>query len=433
MSARLVFIILNVLDLIWSMIKARIAKIQRSKPLPEEVSDIYDKDRYQTFLNYKSDNKRIYFVSKLIQFIIDTVIILSPIYAWIENISNKNVYVIVIITVVILMLIDEIVSIPFDYYNTFVIREKYKLNKMNLKEFVKDTIVETIMQLLIVTAIMEVFTALVTEMNDFAVTYRFGYFKSFLVCLAIAAAFFVFLVIMVVIQIVSLRIQYKFTLLEEGDLRNKINDLQESSKKKVKRIYVYDESKRSVSKNAFLLKFLFYREFGIADNFLNENSERELLAVLSHEIGHLKHKKNAMDYSKYALFVLLFIGLWIILAKPDMVPQGSVFLGWINKSFNITVPNNYLVFSMILGIGRPILSLFGIFGNYRQRKEEYEADQEAVKNGYGEELIATFKRMSSDELIDINPHPLMVILYHDHPTIYQRIVAIRKAAQTGTN
>ena len=45
MSARLVFIILNVLDLIWSMIKARIAKIQRSKPLPEEVSDIYDKDR----------------------------------------------------------------------------------------------------------------------------------------------------------------------------------------------------------------------------------------------------------------------------------------------------------------------------------------------------------------------------------------------------
>ena len=71
MSARLVFIILNVLDLIWSMIKARIAKIQRSKPLPEEVSDIYDKDRYQTFLNYKSNNKRIYFVSKLIQFIIE--------------------------------------------------------------------------------------------------------------------------------------------------------------------------------------------------------------------------------------------------------------------------------------------------------------------------------------------------------------------------
>ncbi len=432
MSARLVFIILNVLDLIWSMIKARIAKIQRSKPLPEEVSDIYDKDRYQTFLNYKSDNKRIYFVSKLIQFIIDTVIILSPIYAWIENISNKNVYVIVIITVVILMLIDEIVSIPFDYYNTFVIREKYKLNKMNLKEFVKDTIVETIMQLLIVTAIMEVFTALVTEMNDFAVTYRFGYFKSFLVCLAIAAAFFVFLVIMVVIQIVSLRIQYKFTPLEEGDLRNKINDLQESSKKKVKRIYVYDESKRSVSKNAFLLKFLFYREFGIADNFLNENSERELLAVLSHEIGHLKHKKNAMDYCKYVFFVLLLVGFWVMLAFPEMAPQESVFLNWINSSFNTTIPNYYIVFSLMLGIGKPLLSLLGIFSNYRQRKEEYEADREAVKNGYGEDLIATFKRMSSDELIDINPHPLMVILYHDHPTIYQRIVAIRKASERNT-
>ena len=433
MSARIVFIILNVLDLIWSMITAHIAKLQRSKPLPEEVSDIYDKDRYQTFLNYKSDNKKIYFIRKMIQFILDTVVILSPIFAWIEDISNKNVYLIVLITVVILMIIDEIVSIPFSYYNTFVIREKYKLNKMNRKGFVKDTVVEIFMQLIIISAVTEIFTVFATKLNDFAVTHNLGYFKSFLVCLAIAAAFFVFVVVIVVIQIVSLRIQYKFTPMEEGELRSKINALQESSKKKVKKIYVYDESKKSVSKNAFLLKFLFYREFGIADNFLNENSERELLAVLSHEIGHLKHKKNAMDYCKYVFFGLILIGFWIYLAKPELAPQGEVFLGWINRSFNTTVPNYYIVFSIILGIGKPLISLLGIFGNYRQRKEEYEADREAVKNGYGEELIETFKRMSSDELIDINPHPLMVMLHHDHPTIYQRISAIRKAAQTETN
>ena len=432
MSARLVFIILNVLDLIWSMIKARIAKIQRSKPLPEEVSDIYDKDRYQTFLNYKSDKKRIFFIKKLIQFIIDTVVILSPIFAWIEKISNKNVYVISFITVVLLMLIDEIVGMPFRYYNIFVIREKYKLNKMNLKEFIKDNIVGIITQLLVVTVVLEVFTALITELDDFAMTYNLSYFKGFLVCLAIAAAFFVFVVIMVVIQIIALRIQYKFTPLEEGDLKNKINALQESSKKKVKRIYVYNESKKSVSKNAFLLKYLFYREFGIADNFLNENSERELLAVLSHEIGHLKHKKNILDYSKYVVLVLFLICLWIYLVMPDTVPQEISFFEWINRSFNVIVPNSYIIFSMLLGIGRPVFALFGIFGNYRQRKEEYEADQEAVKNGYGEELIATFKRMSSDELIDINPHPLMVILYHDHPTINQRIVAIRKASEGNT-
>ena len=120
--------------------------------------------------------KRIFFIRKLIQFIIDTVVILSPIFMWIEDVSNKNVYVIVLITVMILMFIDEIVGIPFRYYNTFVIREKYKLNKMNLKEFVKDSIVGIITQLMVVTAIMEVFTALITEMDDFAVTYRLDYF-----------------------------------------------------------------------------------------------------------------------------------------------------------------------------------------------------------------------------------------------------------------
>ena len=82
----------------------------------------------------------------------------------------------------------------------------------------------------------------------------------------------------------------------DGDLRVKIMSLQEGSKKKVRKIYIYDESKKSTSKNAFLLKFLWHREFGIADNFMNENEEEELLAVLS--LSHV-HKV----YDDYAAHV----------------------------------------------------------------------------------------------------------------------------------
>ena len=51
---------------------------------------------------------------------------------------------------------------------------------------------------------------------------------------------------------------------------------------------------------------------------------------------------------------------------------------------------------------------------------------EAVKNRYGEELIATFKKLSSDELINIYPHPIIEFIENDHPGMYNRIVAIKK-------
>lgn len=77
----------------------------------------------------------------------------------------------------------------------------------------------------------------------------------------------------------------------------------------------------------------------------------------------------------------------------------------------------------------PVGFLWGIFSNYRSRIEEYEADREAVKNGYGEELIGTFKRLSNDELVDVNPHPVIEFLEYDHPGMNNRIKAIHSAMQ----
>ena len=199
--------------------------------------------------------------------------------------------------------------------------------------------------------------------------------------------------------------------------------LQEGSKKKVSLIYIYDESKKTTTKNAFLLKLLWHREFGIADNFINENAETELLAVLSHEIGHLKHKKNLLNYTGYAAigaFFCLFV--WLIY-RPDVILSMNA---WIRESFGITVTNYYVWISVMGAILTPVARVFTTFGNYRSRQEEHEADREAVKNGYGEELIATFKRLSNDELINVNPHPVIEFLEYDHPGMYQRIRAIRE-------
>ena len=52
---------------------------------------------------------------------------------------------------------------------------------------------------------------------------------------------------------------------------------------------------------------------------------------------------------------------------------------------------------------------------------------QAVKEGYGEELISGLKKLSKNNLADLAPSPLLVKLEYSHPTLSQRIDAIRAA------
>ena len=71
----------------------------------------------------------------------------------------------------------------------------------------------------------------------------------------------------------------------------------------------------------------------------------------------------------------------------------------------------------------PIATVLAIFRNHVSRRNEYEADRNAVKEGFGEELIATFTRLSTDELVDIHPARIIEILDYDHPGMINRILA----------
>lgn len=427
MSARLVFVIINILNLLWRWFKLHISKVHRLKPIPEEIKDIYSEERRRMFLDYEAETDKLFFRRRIILCVLDSAFIMSPIFSWIETIASRNVYLIVAYTFVAARILDEVVSMPFDYICTFSIEEKYKLNKMTKRTFFRDEWLDVMTELIVGIGIAELITYLLHDMESIADKNHMSLIRSFKVALQREIGIIMVIFVIAMIAIISMRMKYKFVPLKEGELRDKINDLQKDSRRKVKRISVYNESSKSVEKNAFLLRILFYREFGIADNFINENSERELLAVLSHEVGHLKHKKTLFNYLGYFALLALFLINWFCLANQDISAQNDSFDKWIYRSFNITVPNYYIVIALSLAFAKPVLALFNMYKNYNIRKEEYEADLEAVKNGYGEDLIKTFKDMSNDELIDINPHPLIAILYHDHPTIYQRIVAIRNA------
>ena len=418
MSARIFIFLFIIIRLIYQGITLSLEKRQRKKPLPAEVAGIYDADRYAKFLSRETEIDRVSYIRTAIDNLLDIAILFSPVYAFIEKLAGRNVYVILLLTFFLYWIIGELTSLPYSYYRTFTIDEKYGLNRKTKKEFVKDEIIGNVTSITISLGLLLILAFLGEHMAGWTDNFTVSWKKAILLVLGIVAVIALFSIAMLWFQYMMLRKQYTFTPLPEGELRSKIKDLMTGCKKKVSEIYVYDESKKTTGKNAFLLKILWHREFGIADNFINENAEKELLAVLSHEIGHLKHRKNLLNYLSY-FFAAIGVGIIIVLVhNPSPILR---ITAWVRSSFGLTVNSYYILFAVFSDIITPLQFLTGIFDNYRSRKEEYEADMQAVANGYGKELIRTFEKMSSDELIDVNPHPLIEFLEYDHPGMYTRI------------
>ena len=423
-SARIFILLVSVFRFAWYIFEEILEMKQQKKPLPQEVSGIYDSERYSKFISHEEEIRKLYFIKKTVNLIIYICILFSPVFSMIERVSGGNVYCILLITYFVYWLADEIIDLPYSYYYNFVIEEKYGLNKYTRKEFAKDELISIAEDIVTSLAITLMITFCGEHMAKWTNGFTVGWKKTVIIGVIIYGVFIVLALGIVLLQYFLLKKRYTFTPMPEGDLLDKIKELLVGCKKKVSQINVYDESKKTTEKNAFLLKLLWHREFGIADNFMNENDERELLAVLSHEIGHLKHRKDVLDFIDWGIGFAVSAALLALLCYPEPAFRINE---WIRNSFQITQNNYYVMISVYGGFLSPILFVTQLFSNYKSRRNEYEADMEAVKNGYGEELITTFSKMTSDELIDLNPHPFLEWVDFDHPGMYRRISYIRKA------
>ncbi len=421
MVLKSIIVIFLIIQEIYEFGLTKIRDAYRKRPLPKEVSDIYDEKRYQEFISYKSEYKRLLNKSDLISIVFSLFLIFSPFFQWMEGFHN--VYVTLFVTLVITDVVEGIVSYFVENYATFVIEEKYGKNKKTRKEFNKDFFLDTVLDFVSTCVLYGILVFICENILNWTNHFQISYLQSFLFVMAIVVVIGIVVFIFAILSVAVMFKQYTFVDLEDQELLDKINEMRKGVKKKIKGIKVYDESKKSTSKNAFVLGIPFYRIIGIADNFLNENSKRELYGVLAHEIGHLKHKKNIWNYLKYSMMVLFVLCLiWLI-------PNGLLvqkLAAYVNEQFNLQASCYYLYFMLIGLVLSPVSFLVTIYNNYVTRKEEYEADQNAVKEGYGQDLIHLFKDLSRDELVDVNPSPIIEFLEYDHPGMYRRILGLQQ-------
>ena len=399
---KILLLISYVLENIFDFILVKLNDSYVKKPLPENVKDVYDEEKYKKWINYRNDSKKFSAIETLVTAAISLGLYIFNVHAKVFSLFGFHQIINNILLVLVFTFFSTIISIPFSYYANFVIEEKYGFNKTTIKTFIVDTIKDFVISIILMTGLFLLVMFLFEKFHNLGIL--------FTIIAVIAFNLFVSL-----FSMTFLRIFNKFTPLEEGELRDSLKTLCEKYNVKIKEIYVMDASKRTTRANAFCTGFA-KKTISLDDNLVNNYSNDKIVAVFAHEFGHAKHK-HVLKSMWFAFFriIILIISLGVILNFPIICRQ-----------FGFEDVNYFFAFSVLTMISWPASRVFDLISNKISRTFEYQADAFAAKEGYGEPLIGALKQLSKDALTNLNPHPFVVMLEHSHPTLSQRIDAIRK-------
>jgi len=370
--------------------------------IPDEVKDFYDEKKYNKAREYKIETGRISFFSGTISFLISFGLIWFKGYGYISNYIDLNFNSAFIKTSVFFLffyLINFIISIPFSYYSTFYIEEKYGFNKTTIKTFILDKIKSVALSFLIGGTL--IFLAmLVLDLFE----------KGYWLYLWIGLSAFVVFLNMFYAQLI-VPIFNKLTPLDNGMLREKIEKYADKVGYSLKNIFVIDGSKRSTKANAFFSGLGPKKTIALYDTLIEKHSDEELVAVLAHEVGHFKKKHILLTL----IISIIQLGLMSYLFEVCMSYNNiAEALGSSEMNFHIGL----IAFSFVFS---PIGLIIGIFLNILSRKNEFEADDYAKTTYDGNALQLALKKLSVDTLSNLYPHPLYVFVHYSHPPLIKRL------------
>ncbi len=294
---------------------------------------------------------------------------------------------------------SDIISLPFDYYSTFVIEEKYGFNKTTVGTFFSDKVKGYVLSILVGGGLLMVFLWLIHQMGE-------HFWWQFWL---IAAIFMVLVNVFYTAWILPLF--NKLTPLEDGELKGKILQYAKSVNFPLDSIFVMDGSKRSSKANAFFSGFGKRKKVVLYDTLLEQHPPDELVAVLAHEVGHFKKKHIIWGMSTSILQVGLML---FLLAQFIFSPTMSLALGGEAWSAELNIIGFTMLFS-------PVSMILGIGMNWLSRKNEFEADEFAKLTFAGKPLAEALKTLSIKTLSNINPHPWYVFVNYSHPPLLERL------------
>ncbi len=373
-----------------------------SDEVPEKLNGIIDNEEYSRSQQYYRENKSFSNIASTFNLIVVLLMLTLAGFTFIDNIArsiSSNEIIITLLFFGLIGIATDILGIPFSWYGTFRIEEKYGFNKTTTRVFISDHIKGWLLVIILAGPLL----ALITW-----IYYKTG--NMFWVYIWIVMTLFSLFMNMFYSELI-VPIFNKQKPLEEGELRDEIEKMAKTAQFKLTNIYTIDGSKRSTKANAYFSGFGQKKRIVLYDTLSNDLTNEEIAAVLAHEIGHYKKRHTRTMLLAGIIQTGLMLFIFSLLADNELLSRA---LGTEISSFHISLLAFILIYS-------PVSLILSLIMNYLSRKHEFEAD-EFAKNTYSGELLASaLKKLSVKNLSNMIPHPVYVFFYYSHPPLLERI------------
>lgn len=365
--------------------------VSKAKNMP---AIILEDSKYLEAGNYSIEKEKVSILSTFYDFVIfmlwigfglkflDSLIVVDQ--GWLKAILFIDAFII----------INWILSLPFELYTTFKLDKKYGFSNMTPALYIKDTIKSAILFLVFGSLIIAGIALIIDNLP-------FWWIWGFV---------FIFTVIILINMIYPLvrdKMFDKFELLKDKELESKIEKLLDEVGFKSSGVFSVDASKRDNRLNAYFGGLGSTKRVVLFDTLIQKLTHNELLAVLGHELGHFKNGDILKNIGIMGIVMFIFFAIFGNL-------NDELFLGLSLNNEPYAIIAVFLLFSPILSFFlMPLVSLIS-------RHNEYAADEFGSNLQSKDDLVNALLKLANENKSFPLSHPLYVFFYYSHPPLVER-------------
>lgn len=386
---------------------------QHANEIPEPFREIMDDETYQKSIRYTLAKARFGTISDTYSTTLIVLLLFSGTMAGVFNLlisSLGDSQFAQATTLWAILWMFALLSLPFSWYSQFRLEERFGFNSSTQKTWWGDQAKGLLLSFIIGVPLIWFILWLSENGGLYWWVWVWGVIVAFQLLMSVLAPIFI------------LPLFNKFTPIDEGELKQRLEELANRTGFVNAGIQVMDGSRRSKHSNAFFTGLGKGRKIALFDTLIEQLDDDELEAVLAHEIGHfkLRHVPKMIARS----FAMTLAGLYLL----NLLAQQPAFV----ETFGFTSEGYapaFLIFSILAGT---ITFWLTPLSSFWSRKYEYQADEFAAKAIKDHRpMVSALRKLNKENLSNLTPHPLYSNFHYDHPTLLERESALNDVVVTG--
>ena len=307
-------------------------------------------------------------------------------------------------------LVGAAIELPFEWWDTFRLEQRFGFNRMTPKLFVADLLKNTVVAAVIGLPLAALALWLMARAGAWWWLWAWGVWMGFN------------LLLLVIYPTLIAPLFNKFEPLADEGLRARVQALMQRCGFAAKGLFVMDGSRRSAHANAYFTGLGAAKRVVFFDTLLARLSPAEVEAVLAHELGHYRHR----HVLKRIAGLFAFSGA--ALALLGWLAGSSAFYQGLGVQPNLDAPNDALAL-LLFALALPPFGFFAapLIAHF-SRRHEFEADAYACAKASGADLASALLKLHEDNATTLTPDPVYVRFYYSHPPAAERLAALAPAA-----